>query len=139
MKWFYLLLFCLTAASTVAQEASLTINISDIAPAQGWIQLALYNNPDDFPKEGREYKIVTIKVSGKTVSCCINNLPQGKYAIALFHDLNEDGICNKNRLGFPTEGYGFSNNIRPKLGAPAFKKAAFEINQPVFLEISMIY
>ena len=123
----------------MAQEASLTIKITGITPPHGLIQLALYNNPDDFPKEGREYKVLKIQACGKTISCTINNLPPGKYAIALFHDLNQDGICNKNILGFPTEGYGFSNNIKPKLGAPPFRKVAFESNQSVFLEISMIY
>jgi uncharacterized protein (DUF2141 family) len=123
----------------MAQETGLTVNISNIAPPEGMIHLALYNNTDDFPKKGKEYKILKIKVYGKSITYSIKNLPPGKYAIALFHDLNGDGICNKNKLGIPIEGYGFSNNIRPKLGAPPFRKTAFEINQSVFLEISMIY
>ena len=69
----------------------------------------------------------------------LNNIPQGDYAIALFHDRNSDGKCNRNLLGIPTEGYGFSNNVLPILRTPSFDKTKFKVDTKVSISISMVY
>jgi len=38
-----------------------------------------------------------------------------------------NGKMEKNLVGKPTEGYGFSNNVTGKFGPPAFEKWLFEI------------
>ena len=58
----------------------------------------------------------------------IKGLKHGQYALAIFHDLNSDTICNRNIMGIPTEKYGFSNNVRPFLTAPSFEDAAINLN-----------
>jgi uncharacterized protein (DUF2141 family) len=44
-------------------------------------------------------------------------------AIAVYHDENNDGQLNRNRLGIPTERYGFSRNARGLTGPPGFEQA----------------
>ena len=55
-------------------------------------------------------------------------LPDGSYAISLFHDEN-----GNNRLdtfaGIPREGVGFSRNPRLVFGPPRFSAAEFAIEQ----------
>ncbi|KAA3623807.1 MAG: DUF2141 domain-containing protein [Bacteroidetes bacterium] len=139
MKWL-LFIFCyLFTSAILAQGINLTIQITGIDPSQGHIQLALYNSAENFPKEGKEFQVFRVPVTANTLSTTINNLPPGKYAIALFHDLNNDGICNKNILGFPLEGYGFSNNVKPRIRVPRFEKAAFDLEQQNNLKISVLY
>ena len=36
-----------------------------------------------------------------------------------------NGKLDTNRFGFPTEGYGFSNDARELLGPPSFSAASF--------------
>lgn len=108
-----------------AQTADLTIQIKGLKVLEGRIQLGLYNNSDDFPKEKRELILLNIDVETTILTHTINDLPIGEYAIAFYHDVNSDGKCNKNWIGIPTESYGFSNNVRPKFSAPSFKKATF--------------
>lgn len=139
MKWFFVSFFFLTFLALNAQSHGLTINIKDITPPEGHIQLAIFNTPEKFPKEGKEFKVIQIPIDGSTVSITIHDLAPGTYAIALYHDLNKDGICNKNILGIPTEGYGFSNNVRPKLRPPRFEKAAFEFKEVLTINISIFY
>ncbi len=140
MKSLLFICCCLFTSTILAQDViSLTVQITDINPPQGSVQLALYNSEESFPKEGKEFHVVRVPVFAKTLSVTINNLPPGKYAIALFHDLNDDGICNKNLLGFPVEGYGFSNNVKPRIRVPRFEKAAFDPVQQNILKISMLY
>lgn len=50
------------------------------------------------------------------------DLPPGSYAVALFHDENDNGRLDK-RFGIPTEGFGFSNNPHLWFGPPSFKAA----------------
>ncbi|WP_246844079.1 DUF2141 domain-containing protein [Hydrocoleum sp. CS-953] len=45
----------------------------------------------------------------------------GSYAVAAFHDFNDDGIFNLNGIGIPKEGFGFSKNPKIFTGPPKFR------------------
>lgn len=67
----------------------------------------------------------------------IPDLPEGTYAVSCFHDVNNNGVLDKNMLGIPTEPYGFSMGARPKFRAPSWEEAKFYFNGqqiPVWLE-----
>ena len=51
----------------------------------------------------------------------------GKYAIQFFHDENENQKMDFNLIGIPKEKFGSSNDVKPILGPPKFKKMLFEI------------
>tara|TARA_B000000437_G_scaffold173631_1_gene129603 strand:- start:104 stop:553 length:450 start_codon:yes stop_codon:yes gene_type:complete len=53
----------------------------------------------------------------------------GKYAIQFFHDENENQKMDFNLIGIPKEKFGSSNDVKPILGPPKFKKMLFEIYQ----------
>ena len=48
------------------------------------------------------------------------SLSPGNYAIAVLHDENNDRQANRNFLGLPTEGFGFSRNPAIGVSAPGF-------------------
>lgn len=51
------------------------------------------------------------------------NLPLGSYAVSVFHDANGDGEFNRNFVGMPAEGFGFSRNPAALTGPPKFRDA----------------
>nr|WP_245817423.1 DUF2141 domain-containing protein [Hydrococcus rivularis] len=51
------------------------------------------------------------------------NLQPGSYAVAVLHDANNDGEANRNALGIPVEGFGFSRNPVIRTGPPKFNDA----------------
>jgi uncharacterized protein (DUF2141 family) len=55
----------------------------------------------------------------------VRNLPPGLYAAQVFHDENGSGDVERNFLGLPKEGVGFSKITRKLLRAPRFREAAF--------------
>ncbi len=55
------------------------------------------------------------------------DLPAGEFAVAVFHDENDNGELDSNFLGIPTEGYGFSRNATGTFGPPGFSHAAVEV------------
>lgn len=141
-KFIRLILFsCLVLGSgkLLAQPYTLTVEVINIQEIKGSVVIAVYNKKEDFPKEGFEYRKITLKVTASVVSFAFANLPKGDYAVAVFHDKNSDGICNRNFLGIPTEGYGFSNNVRPVFSAPAFDEVKFNLDRSKTIIITLIH
>jgi uncharacterized protein (DUF2141 family) len=118
--------------------ASLTIQIQGLKQIKGKIQIGIYNDANQFPKVGGEYRVEYVDASANTLSYTAKNLPNGEYAIALFHDVNSDGVCNLNFLGIPKEPYGFSKNIKPVWSAPTFSKTKVAVNANTQISIDLI-
>jgi uncharacterized protein (DUF2141 family) len=135
---FFFILFILFNQD-VSTKGTLTINVIEINESIGKIQIGVFNNAADFPKKNKEFKKIIIDAHAPSTTYALNNIPHGTYAIAVFHDKNNDGRCNRNLLGIPIEGYGFSNNILPKLRPPPFAKTQFTIGSVTSVSISLVY
>ena len=61
------------------------------------------------------------------VTCRFTSIEPGQYAVAAMHDLNGHHRTDTKMFGIPTEDWGVSNNIRPRLRAPNFDEAAFSV------------
>ena len=95
---------------------------------KGKVVVLLFKQSKGFPKEvGKAYKTKTIENFPKVSSVNFDDLPFGKYAVAIFWDKNRNGIIDSNFIGMPKESIGASN--MKKLGRPSFSKSAFQVNQ----------
>ncbi len=57
-----------------------------------------------------------------------------------FHDENSNSLLDKKNLfGIPKEGYGFSNNIRPKFRGANFEESQFIVETDTDLTINLGY
>lgn len=86
--------------------------------------VALFNKSEEFPDKS-PYKGETMPISANEELIKFENVPYGDYAVAALHDINMNGKLDKNVLGIPTEGYGFSNNVMDQYGPPTFLQASF--------------
>ena len=60
--------------------------------------------------------------------------------MAIYHDANANRRFDKNALGLPREGFGFSNDARPVFSAPGFDAAAVTLKAPrTRIKISLAY
>jgi len=123
----------------VIGQVSLMITIPNVSNDQGLIQIGLFNEKEHFPKEGKEFLIVIRKADSPVFVHTIEGLQPGDYAIALMHDENADGVCNLNFFGIPKEGYGFSNNVKPRLSSPSFESARISLTEDQEIIINLIY
>jgi uncharacterized protein (DUF2141 family) len=143
------LLFAEPYPAAVAQEgagrASLTVDLVGFKDTSGQAIIYLFDNEDSFKsadmrkdrKEVEKYfrslVEVPIQVAGNRSSakCKIANLQPGEYAAVAFHDGNGNGKVDSNRVGVPTEGFGFSNDVRPQVlpipKAPTWKAVSFVV------------
>jgi uncharacterized protein (DUF2141 family) len=115
----------------------LHVKIQNVRQAKGDMLLAIYSKSEGFPSnhEKSQYKILE-KVTGKNMEIAVE-LPAGEYAVALLHDLNQNGELDLNLLGIPTEPFGFSNNPKIMFGPPSFKEAAVKLQGSMHLEIQL--
>ena len=139
MKFIFLICFAFWSRTAFSQIHDLIIEIPNVKSREGVIHIGIYNNKEAFPHYDKEYRVIIIKASTFPGDYTIKDLPEGEYAVALMHDENADRTCNKNFLGIPKEGYGFSNNIRPFLSAPSYNDCKIDLNRNMTITIKLIY
>ena len=127
----------LTIDPIFLRGAEIIINIKNNKSDSGFIHLALYNNEEKFLED--EGKFIGLKKKTNLVvqsGISVKNLIEGDYAIAIYHDENEND--NFDRLfSLPLESYGFSNNAEVFFGPPSFKDSSFFLSQEEILEIEI--
>lgn len=106
--------------------SELTIRVTKCRNADGHVYAALHRDASGFPddSENAVYSGSAV-VRGETATFVVEDLEPGKYAVAVFHDENDDGKMNMRLKIFPKEGFGLSGTL--KMGKPCFEDAAFEV------------
>jgi len=127
--------------SLYAQAYNLILMIPNIKNAKGGVHVAIFSskNKKSFTKTGEEFRVVDFKAEGSSGKYIIKDLPDGEYALAIYHDENGDKKCNTNFVGIPKEGYGFSNNVKPKMSAPKFDECRVDLRKDASIEIRLNY
>ena len=131
-----LIYFLFLILSPIDSYSQLRLNVTNIDPIEGHIIYGLYDDPEVFLEEEKEFHVGKIEAKANSQWITIDSLPAGTYAFSIYHDINSNGEMETNFIGFPQEPYGFSNNYDPKLRAPRFSDAQFEYDG-VFLELAI--
>ena len=118
-----------------AYAGQLTVNVKDISSAQGYLMVALFSGEQSY-KSGKPAKATRVKVSGEQEVVTFSEIADGDYAIKMYHDENDNKELDKNFLGIPSEGYGFSNN-KGQFGQPSYQEASFSVNQDTKIDINL--
>lgn len=126
----------LTSTSFTALAADLSVRVSNIQSDKGRIGCSLHSTGDSFPMEQAALQIWQPAIKG-SVECIFMDIAPGNYAIAVSHDVNENGITDTNFLGIPKESWGVSNNVRPVMRAPTFEEAKFQFPDINRIEINI--
>jgi uncharacterized protein (DUF2141 family) len=134
MKRAFIMFFAFAMiANTSFSQFNLKIEITGIRNNNGTIMLQLFDENETVLTQ----EIGTIKDNISVFS--LPGLKKGKYAIRYYHDENQNRKMETNRLGKPTEGYGFSNNVTGKFGPPPFDKWLFEIDSDKKIILKPVY
>jgi uncharacterized protein (DUF2141 family) len=139
----YTVLFILglSTVTFATNTFSLRVTVDNLRNSKGVVQFALYNKDGTVPDEKYEkyYKKQTAKIVNGSSSTIFKDLPEGRYAVNILHDEDENGKIDKGFL-LPNEGIGFSNYTSIGLtNKPNFKKASFELNSDMEKKIKIIY
>lgn len=140
MKVFYFFLVFGLVSFTTAHRADttrfdLTVTVTNIQNAKGKVSFGLFRKQDSFPIKGKQFKGVFIETTKSKTKYTFQNLEKDSYAVAVYHDENNNGILDKNLVGAPTESYGFSRNARATFSAPSFEDAKIDLKENKSIEI----
>ena len=119
---------CLSAITFASGEGDdLLVIVTGLRSQKGNVHIALYDDPDRFPDfDGMILKVEVTIIDG-TAHHKFNGLTSKRYAIAIYHDENDNDEFDQGFLGIPLEDYAFSNNAPVFLGPPSFNDAAFAV------------
>lgn len=129
MKTIFLTIaFAFTSVATLAQN-TLDIKITELKVNTGTVYISLM--------DANENKVQELKGTVVEGMCTVkaSNIPNGKYAVAYYHDANDNGKLDTGMFGKPEEGYGYSNDARGFMGPADFEDQIFEIDSD--LQITM--
>lgn len=128
MARFLLASMCLVPLLVSGQSAALTIEITNIRFDKGWIRLGLYNHPDQFPvNPSRTYDFKKTTLKEGMMEIILDDILPGTYVISLLDDVNGNDKMDYKWIKIPGEGFGFSNNIKPRMKHPPYDHCTFRI------------
>jgi uncharacterized protein (DUF2141 family) len=105
----------------------MVVKIDGLRSAVGQVMVFVYNNEDDFPtKRDRAFKSTMVPANALSLVVSFQDVPNGTYGAAVYHDENSNGKMDRNWYGTPKEGYGASNDATGTFGPPKFKDAKFD-------------
>jgi uncharacterized protein (DUF2141 family) len=130
-------------AQDASQAGGIKVEVTGFRNDNGQLGCSLWNGPAGFPRDGFHIlKHVWAPIKDARGECVFaGTFPAGDYAVTLFHDENKNGKFDSNMIGYPLEGYGFSNNVVPRFSAPGFDDCKFHYDGNGWKQIpvKMIY
>lgn len=133
--------------SSRAQDGSnadgIKVEVTGFRNNNGLLRCSLWSGPEGFPRDDSHiWKHTSAPIKDRGGECVFGgNIPAGDYAVTLFHDEDGSGKFKSNFIGYPLEGYGFSNNVNPQFKAPGFDECKFRYDGNGWKQIpvKMIY
>jgi uncharacterized protein (DUF2141 family) len=124
-----LVILLVRISGVLGQEQSakgdLTVVISGFENDEGVIMIALSDTKEDYEAKDEPFRGGQAIIKDERAVWTFENIPQGEYAIKVYHDEDDDNELDTNFLGIPSESYGFSNNARGSFGPAIWGDARF--------------
>ncbi|GJM32019.1 MAG: hypothetical protein DHS20C18_10200 [Saprospiraceae bacterium] len=128
IKAFLLLIIAflfLNAESDHSTSGKLIIEVDNIRISEGMVWIGLYDSKENYLiQEQAIVEGLKVNHTGK-LFIEVPNLTYGNYALALFHDINNNGELDRNFFGIPSEPYAFSQPLKTKWRLPYFEEVRF--------------
>lgn len=122
--------------NTSVTVQDIQVTITDVESDEGMLYIGLYNSEATFLS--KLYKGTRSEIKDGEVVVSFKDIPEGAYAVSVFHDENNNEKLDTNFMGIPKEDTGCSNNAKGFMSAPKWKDAKFELkNKTAILEINM--
>ena len=94
----------------------------------GLLAITIYaDNPSKFLVRHGSLYVARVAATQGTTQACVFLPRTGVYALALYHDENADRKFDRTGIGFPAEGFGFSNNPATVAGLPSFRSVRLNV------------
>ncbi|MEQ8355223.1 MAG: DUF2141 domain-containing protein [Kiloniellaceae bacterium] len=130
-----------SANPVAGAPVSIQITVENIRNSKGLVTAVLYaDDPENFLKKGARLDRIRVEAREGETALCLKAPSTGRFSVALYHDENGNKEFDRDFLGIPTEGYGFSQNPGFRFGKPKLEETLFTVGDgPNSLKISVLY
>lgn len=135
-KKLFILLLIFMPLAAIAQN-TLTIKAEGVRSSEGYIAVGVYADAADFLKKDKAFAGMFEVSNEGTTTIKIPNLPNGTYAVSIFHDENGNMELDTNFIGIPKESCAFSKAKMKTFGPPDFEDCTFEVLADTEIKISI--
>lgn len=104
------------------------VSIVGVTQASGTLYTSLCTELEFMTPLCAQQKASVIRDIMTTQMVIFREVPVGRYAIQVVHDVNDDLIIQTDAYGVPVEPVGNSNNVHPVDRAPTFDESAFSMS-----------
>lgn len=141
MKVFTLIIFFIFIASLLvsAQTAILSVEVENIQNISGSIKVGIFDRVHNYRTKSDPFVKARQTVTDSVAIFVFKDLPLDRYAVAIFHDENNDDTLNTKKLGIPIEGIGFSGKFNSRFRPPDFNMASFRLKADTTINVKLIY
>jgi uncharacterized protein (DUF2141 family) len=106
----------------------LYVNVQGLRSDKGLVAVTLYaDDKSKFLVRHGSLYVGRVAAQSPNTRVCIFVPNPGIYALAVYHDEDSSRKFNRNALGMPVEGFGFSNNPPTFFGLPNFGKVRLNV------------
>ena len=113
--------------ATQPATAKLTVTVVDLRNQKGQLIFSVFDAAPGFPSDkskSKNWQIRRIDADQVVFEC---DLPPGTYAASVLHDENANHKMDTSAVGIPKEGYGCTNNPKPRFRQATFKESTFAL------------
>lgn len=116
---------CASVAET--GRPRITVAVSGVRSVAGNITFTLYGDqPARFLAHKGSIAVERVMLTERSAQGCFVVSRPGTYAVAVYHDENNNHHFDRSLIGLPVEGYGFSRNAPIFMAPPSFGAVRFE-------------
>ncbi len=112
-----------------ATATRLHVNVTGVRSSSGIVAATLYpNDPKRFLARRGQIGIARAPAKAGTTTVCVAVPPgPGKYALAVYHDVDGDRRLDRTVIGLPSEPFALSNNPPPRMAFPKIGPSLFSV------------
>jgi uncharacterized protein (DUF2141 family) len=115
----------------------LEVEAVGVASSEGSIEVAIYREEAGFLKTEYVYRNAGAQATEGMTRVVFESLPEGQYALAVFHDENGNDELDTNWIGIPKEPFGFSRARMKTFGPPKFHECVITLNEDLVVQVPL--
>jgi len=126
----------LTGLLLQAQNNTIEVNMSGFDSDDGKAMVGLFVEEETFLREPEQS--LSASITKQKSSVTFTNIPDGVYAVSVYHDENDNGEIDLLMGILPKEDTGTSNNPNTVMGPPKWEDAKFEVKNGEIIRFDVI-
>jgi uncharacterized protein (DUF2141 family) len=105
-----------------------TVIVDNVRSSNGLIAVTLYaDDASKFLARRGSLYVGRVPARQGVTRVCIHLPRPGTWAFGAYHDEDSNRVINRDSLGRPLEGFGFSNNPSTLFSIPAFRSVRMQV------------